>query len=76
MKKLTLDPDAVAVESFPTDHAPPEDGRGTVHGRAACTYQASCLCQTAYYHCGDGYQTIYSCDYSKDRACVTSMYDC
>ncbi len=76
MSKLKLDVDEVSVESFPTDDAPAEDGRGTVHGQAGCTYQASCLCQTAYYYCGDGYQTIYSCDYSKEQVCVTSYYNC
>lgn len=75
MKKLKLDADAVAVESFATDQAPAEP-RGTVRGAAGCTYQASCLCPSAYYYCGDGYQTIYSCDYSKDAVCPTSYYNC
>lgn len=74
MKKLKLDADQVAVESFPTDAVPAEP-RGTVHG-AACTYHDSCLCPSAYYYCGDGYQTIYSCDYSRVDPCPTSIYNC
>lgn len=77
MKKLKLDADEVAVESFPTGGGTAENGQGTVQAQAAgCTYQGSCLCQTAYYHCGDGYQTIYSCDYSKEQVCPTSYYNC
>ncbi|HEX6370106.1 MAG TPA: hypothetical protein VF006_14390 [Longimicrobium sp.] len=75
MKKLKLNADAVAVESFPTEQAPAEP-RGTVHAAAGCTYQASCLCPSAYYYCGDGYQTIYSCDYSRVDPCPTSIYNC
>jgi hypothetical protein len=75
MKKLKLDADAVAVESFPTAPAP-AGSRGTVRAAAGCTYQGSCLCPSAYYYCGDGYQTIYSCEYSKDQPCVTSIYNC
>lgn len=74
MKKLKLNADAVAVETFATD-SPPEQPRGTVHGEA-CTYNQSCLCPSAYYYCGDGYQTIYSCDYSKAPPCPTSIYEC
>jgi hypothetical protein len=77
MSKLKLNADEVAVESFRTDDAAEEDRRGTVQAQAAgCTYQGSCLCQTAYYYCGDGYQTIYSCDYSKEQVCPTSYYNC
>lgn len=76
MKKLKLEADKVAVESFPVDDAPATEGRGTVEARAGCTYDRTCLCPSAYYYCGDGYQTIYSCDYSKEQVCVTSMYAC
>lgn len=75
MKKLKLDAEEVAVESFPTGEAPAEP-RGTVQAAAGCTYQGSCLCPSAYYYCGDGYQTIYSCDYSRDAVCPTSIYNC
>lgn len=75
MKKLKLNADDVAVDSFPTGGARAER-RGTVRGAAGCTYQASCLCPSAYYYCGDGYQTLYSCDYSKEQVCVTSYYNC
>lgn len=75
-RKLTLDADAVAVESFPTGEAAMADGRGTVHARGGCTYDRTCLCPSAYYYCGDGYQTLYSCDYSKEGPCPTSLYIC
>lgn len=76
MKKLKLRADDVAVESFPTDKAPADGERGTVHAQAGCTYQRTCLCPSAYYYCGDGYQTIYSCDYSLEQVCATSIYHC
>ncbi|HEU0297829.1 MAG TPA: hypothetical protein VFR37_00200 [Longimicrobium sp.] len=75
MEKLKLDPDEVAVESFPTGEEADEP-RGTVHAEAGCTYNATCLCPTRYYYCGDGYQTIYSCDYSMVEPCPTSIYNC
>jgi len=77
-KKLTLDVDALSVSSFQTDGA--EDGPGTVRGHGAeptppyyaCTCAASCDCPSAYYWCGDGYYTLYSCDYTKNESCVIS----
>jgi hypothetical protein len=75
MKKLKLDPESVAVESFPTDGLAAE-GRGTVLGQAPCTHWRSCVCPTAYYHCGDGYQTLYSCDYTQVAPCFGSYDDC
>ena len=85
-KKLSLELDGLSVESFQKAGAP-EEGVGTV--RAAedesdapayydCTCAYSCVCKTAYYWCGDGYQTLYSCNYTNNescyisRACVTS----
>lgn len=78
MKKLKLDAESVTVESFPTGDAPGGDGRGTVRGEAACTYQKTCLCPSAYYYCGTGPHTIYSCDYTNDRYCGpdTSFEQC
>jgi hypothetical protein len=78
-KKLTLNVDALAVASFATD-AEAAQGAGTVHGRAivptppqyACTCQATCDCPSAYYWCGDGYYTLYSCDYTKNESCVVT----
>ena len=37
---------------------------------SACTCAYSCVCPSAYYWCGDGYQTLYSCDYTKNASCV------
>lgn len=75
MKKIRLDPERLAVESFPTGREQ-EARRGTVLGQAPCTHWASCVCPTAYYHCGDGYQTLYSCDYTRVAPCFGSYDDC
>jgi hypothetical protein len=65
-RKLSLD--ALEVESFETGTATEE--RGTVHAHAAgCTCVRSCLCPTAYYHCGTGPHTIHSCDYTHNDSC-------
>lgn len=75
MKKTRLNPDELSVETF----QPAKDGtetRGTVHGAAACTHWDSCLCKTAYYYCGDGYQTLYSCTYTHEAPCFGSGIDC
>jgi hypothetical protein len=78
-KKLTLELESLAVDSFETSAA--NNGHGTVHGQAAlapqptppeyadCTCAYSCLCKTAYYHCGTGQYTIYSCDYTANASC-------
>lgn len=75
MKKLKLDAEEVAVESFPTAEAAGEP-RGTVQAAAGCTYAVSCPCPSALYHCGDMYQTSYSCQYSRMDPCPTSYYEC
>lgn len=75
MKKTRLDPERLAVESFPTGD-PNASPRGTVHGQAPCTHWESCVCPTAYYHCGDGYETLYSCDYTRVAPCFGSYDDC
>lgn len=75
-RKLTLELEALSVDSFST--TPPEGGRGTVRARedsAApdyfdCTCAGTCACPTAYYWCGDGYQTLYSCTYTQNESCV------
>ncbi|HYH81979.1 MAG TPA: hypothetical protein VEX86_19390 [Longimicrobium sp.] len=77
-KKLTLNVDALAVASFSTA-AGPAQAPGTVHGQGGdppqyfdCTCHASCDCPSAYYWCGDGYHTIYSCAYTQNESCVVS----
>lgn len=71
-KKLTLNVDALTVASFPTAEEAAQ-APGTVHGQAAaCTCHASCDCPSAYYWCGDGYHTLYSCDYTKNESCVVT----
>jgi hypothetical protein len=78
-KKLTLELDSLSVDSFVT--AP--EGRATGTVRAAeddskdpqyfdCTCFNSCVCPTAYYWCGDGYQTLYSCNYTHNESCALS----
>jgi hypothetical protein len=85
-KKLSLELDVLSVESFETAGAPGESA-GTVHAAEDgpdapayydCTCANTCDCKTAYYWCGDGYHTLYSCNYTNNescyisRACVTS----
>ena len=72
-KKLELD--TLAVASFDTGDA--RDGRGTVRAHddemlaaKGCTCQGTCLCPSAYYHCGTGPYTIYSCDYTANASCL------
>jgi hypothetical protein len=75
MKKLRLRVDTLKVESFGTDRA--EGGAGTVRGhKPACTCYDSCLCPTAYYHCGTGPHTIHSCDYTYNDSCERTAIDC
>ena len=69
MKKLQLRLETLEVESFRTADAPGRPA-GTVRGQdAPCTCYDTCLCQTAYYYCGTGPFTIYSCDYTANRSC-------
>lgn len=67
MKKMTLDLDALSVESFDTDALPARE-RGTVRANA-CTLDKTCYCKTAYAVCGTGPQTIYSCPETNMTAC-------
>jgi len=72
-RKLALDLESLAVDSFATDGA--EGGRGTVAANdggeapGACTCRDSCRCHTAYYVCGTGPES-YSCDYTLNRSCA------
>jgi len=77
-RKLNLELDTLSVESFATE-AVPEGAPGTVRAAegeagarnfAACTCANSCVCPSAYYWCGDGYQTLYSCDYTRNASCL------
>ncbi|MFL5539004.1 MAG: hypothetical protein ACJ8J0_08430 [Longimicrobiaceae bacterium] len=79
-KKLSLELEGLSVDSFATADAP-EARAGTVQGAEDesgapeyfdCTCFNTCLCKTAYYYCGDGYQTIYSCNYTHNESCVIS----
>lgn len=75
MKKLRLHPESLKVDSFRTAEGP-AGGPGTVHGRADdCTWFATCLCKTAYYQCGTGPHTIYSCNYTSDDRCKETSWE-
>lgn len=78
MKKLKLQIDALAVDSFRPDAGGAGREPGTVHGQAECTYFDTCLCKTAYYQCGTGPYTVYSCNYTNDLRCGrdTSFEQC
>jgi hypothetical protein len=76
-KKLRLD--TLLVDSFPTTDEGSET-RGTVMGRGPeptpplhpCTCNPTDLCKTAYYWCGTGPYTIYSCDYTHNGSCAAA----
>ncbi len=63
MRKMKLDIDHLAVESFTTKDGN-TDGRGTVHGNAAtrfCTVIASCLPDTCQLSCNGSCHTCPAC---------------
>jgi hypothetical protein len=82
MKKLSLELDALAVESFETGAAAPQ--RGTVRGQRVphptppilvdCTCLASCLCPTNAFYCATVQQTAISCDYTFNDSCVYDTF--
>ncbi len=71
-KKLRLDVDGLAVETFDTEQ-PAEEGRGTVKAQGAgpCTCALTCACRTAKYWCAELAFTVYSCDYTGNDSCLT-----
>ena len=73
-RKLRLEVESLSVDSFDTE----AEGktRGTVQAYAGCTWFATCLCPTAYYYCGDGYHTLYSCEYTHNELCNTDERTC
>ena len=78
-KKLSLELDSLTVDSFETASAVEEVGtvRAAEDESAApeyfdCTCAYSCVCKTAYYWCGDGYHTLYSCNYTNNESCAVS----
>jgi hypothetical protein len=80
MRKTRLELDTLAVVSFDTATLP-SDARGTVQAHDIeptppeypCTCEPSDLCKTAYYHCGTGPYTIYSCDYTQNGSCAVTQ---
>jgi hypothetical protein len=74
-KKLSLDLDALAVDSFATAKAA-SAARGTVDGHEPCTCRASCACPSAVYWCADIAYTVYSCDYTKNLSCWQTYQTC
>jgi hypothetical protein len=74
-KKLTLELDALSVESFPTSAVPAEP-RGTVRGAGDdCTCVESCLCPTNAYYCATAPATVVSCTYTQNVSCQYDSYD-
>jgi len=81
MRKLSLELEALAVDSFETGK--PVSLNGTVQGQEGttacdptppvypCTCANTCLCHTNYYYCGTGPHTIYSCDFTANASCLT-----
>ena len=78
MRKLKLGLEALTVESFSAGRG--ADARGTVRGRGeGCTHVDTCLCETAYYYCGTGPETIFSCDYTElceTEGCASGDWRC
>jgi len=79
-KKLSLELEALAVDSFETSAN--ADGHGTVHAHDAttvcqptppdyadCTCYRSCLCPTNAYYCATVHATVISCDYTYNNSC-------
>ena len=74
MDKLRMRAEDLRVDSFPTAAA--DMPRGTVRAQDGCTWVESCLCETAYYHCGTGQETIFSCDFTVLYPCQRTAVDC
>jgi hypothetical protein len=80
-KKLRLDVERLAVDSFEADAGTAKQA-GTVRaaqqqvedGGGTCTYWRTCDCWTAYYRCQYFDFTEYSCDYDTMGPRVTA--DC
>lgn len=82
MKKLSLELDALTVDSFETGAALPR--HGTVRGhrdpqptppvQVDCTCLASCLCPTHAFYCATVRQTAISCDYTFNDSCVYGTF--
>lgn len=70
--KLRLDVDGLAVSSFDAGETEAA-ARGTVQAQAACTCNASCACPSAIYWCADIAYTVYSCDYTRNISCSTTV---
>ena len=84
-KKLSLELDALTVDSFET--SPAGSARGTVRGReseeetelcipADCTCVDSCLCPTNAYYCATVQETVISCDYTYNGSCHLTAVTC
>jgi len=75
-RKLALEVEALAVDSFETTgeaRAP----RGTVEAREApCTCWQSCACPSAPYWCADVPPTQISCDYTHNASCWYTQQTC
>jgi hypothetical protein len=83
-KKLSLELDALTVDSFDTSAA--DGARGTVQGLGSdetelpvggdCTCVDSCLCPTNAYYCATVQATVVSCDYTYNGSCHLTAVTC
>jgi hypothetical protein len=84
-KKLSLELDALTVDSFDTVAA--GSARGTVQGLESedetelcinpdCTCVDSCLCPTNAYYCATVMATVVSCDYTYNGSCRLTAVTC
>jgi hypothetical protein len=75
MNKLRMRAEDLRVDAFPTAGADAQQGTVRAHDEG-CTWVESCLCETAYYYCGTGPETIFSCDYTMLYPCRRTAVDC
>ena len=89
MKKLSLEVEALSVDSFETSRG--QAPFGTVRGHSegddpsnptppveldACTCLAGCLDPTNAYYCATAPATVVSCQYTHNASCWYQSHDC
>jgi len=85
-KKLSLELEALAVDSFETSAGTGPRGTVNAHDASAgcqptppeyadCTCYASCLCPTNAYYCATVMATVISCDYTYNGSCAYDTWN-